>query len=485
MCAPSQAAARESGMLCIHDQGGRHMRTSMTAAVLLLAAAGAQAQDVRQGTLELRWGDPAPHASQRARFEASLRAADGTRTPLDTASALRAAGNLFRLAGREVALTVAPPPWPQARLVADAIVDASPAPASATAPAVTGTQAWVTLACKFSDIAAEPHDLGYFGTMLSNQNGRLDHYWREVSYNKVNIAGSAAHGWFTLPHPRSYYVPKGGSADLDALFSDCTGVADPTVNFAPFVGINLFFNGDLDGFAWGGGHYAMLDGVSRGWNTTWEPPWGYANEAPLAHEMGHGFGLPHANNSDDDGDPYDNPWDVMSDAWDNAVNDSTYGAQPKHIGVWSRDALGWIDAARTLTISSDGATNGIVLDRASLVGSTHAQMIVVRLPGGPATHYYVIEARKKVAYYESSLAGDAVIIHEVDTTREEPAWSVDAQVPPANYSNNEGSMFKVGESWTAPGNAFRVDVVSATANGFVLNVLRGTNADLIFRDGFD
>lgn len=485
LCAPSQALARESGMLCIRDRGRRRMKVSMAAAVLLLVTMAAQAQDVQQGTLELRWGDPAPHSSQRARFEASLRAADGTRAPLDTASALRAAGNLFHLAGREVALTSAPQPWPQARLVADAIVDASPTPSSTMSPAISGTQAWVTLACKFSDVAAEPHDLAYFGTMLSNQTGRLDHYWREVSYNKVNIAGSTAHGWFTLPHPRAYYVPDGGSADLDALFSDCTAVADPTVDFSPFVGINLFFNGDLDGFAWGGGHGATLDGVSRVWHTTWEPPWGYANEAPLAHEMGHGFGLPHANNSDGDDDPYDNPWDVMSDSWSNAVSHSTFGAQPKHISIWSRDALGWIDAARKWTIASDGATNGIVLDRASLVGSTHAQMIVVRLPGQPATHYYVIEARKKVAYYESNLAGDAVIIHEVDITRDEPAWSVDAQVPPADTANNEGSMFKVGESWTAPGNVFKVDVVSATANGFVLNLLRGTDSDLIFRYGFD
>lgn len=438
-----------------------------------------------QGTLELRWGDPAPHSPQRPLFQATLREADGTRRELDADSALRAAGNLFALAGREIALSAAPQPWPQAKVVPDAIVDVSPAPAAAAAPAVSGAQPWVTLACKFSDVAAEPRDLAYFGTMLSNQSGRLDHYWREVSYDKVNVGGSAAYGWFTLPHPRAYYVPAGGSANLGQLFKDCTAVADASVNFAGFVGVNTFYNDDLDGYAWGGSRTATLDGVTKVWYVTWEPPWGYANEAPLAHEMGHGFGLPHANNSDNDSDPYDNPWDVMSDAWHNAVGNGTYGTQPKHISVWSRDKLGWIDAARKLTIAADGVRNGIVLDRASLRGSAHVQMIVVTLPGQPATHYYVIEARGKVAYYESNLAGDAVIIHEVDTTRHEPAWSVDAQVPPADTSNNEGSMFKVGESWAAPGGAFRVDVVSATADGFVLNLLRGANPDLIFRNGFD
>ena len=451
----------------------------------LFACTGVQAVVPLEGVLELRWGDPAPGAASAPQFDVSVVEADGTRHALDSASALRAAGNLFALSGRVIALNPAPGPWPDGRLVADAIVEATPSPDVPSAPRVSGSQPWVTLACKFNDVPDQPRDLAYFGTMLSNQSGRLDHYWREVSYDKVNIGGSTAYGWFTLPHPRSYYVPASGSANLGLLFTDCTGVADATVNFANFVGVNTFYNDDLDGYAWGGSRYATLDGVSRVWYVTWEPPWGYANEAPLAHEMGHGFGLPHANNSDADDDPYDNPWDVMSDSWSNAVGHATFGVQPKHINVWSRDALGWIDAARKLTIASDGAHNGIVLDRASLRGSTHAQMILVTLPGQPATHYYLIEARKKVAYYESSLAGDAVIIHEVDENREEPAWSVDAQVPPADTSNNEGSMFKVGESWTAPGAVFKVDVVAATADGFVLNLLRGANPDLIFANGFD
>jgi M6 family metalloprotease-like protein len=464
-------------------------RLLVTAALLpaLISSSLALAQTVQQGTLELLWGDAPPQAPLPSRFEANLVDAAGVRHALDTEQALHAAADLFRLAGRPVALTLQPAPWIDGRWVPEAIVDASPTLDSNQAPAITGAQPWVTLLCKFSDVAAEPNNLAYFGTMLSNQTGRLDHYWREVSYNKVNVAGSVAHGWFTLPHPRTFYIPDGGSANLAALFTDCTHVADATVNFSTFVGINTMYNGNLDGFAWGGGHYATLDGVSKVWYTTWEPPWGYANEAPLAHEMGHGFGLPHANNSDGDSDPYDNPWDVMSDAWDNAVDDATFGAQPKHINTWSRDELGWIDAARKLTLSTNGAYNNIVLDRASLIGSTHTQMIVVTLPApAPASHYYTIETRKRSGYYEANLAGDAVIIHEVNTQRNEPAWSVDATSPPADTANDPGSMFAVGESWTEPGNAFKVSVASATTDGFVLNVQRGAVAgDLIFKNGFD
>jgi len=461
------------------------------AAVAIAAFALPACADTVEGVLVLRWGDGAPGAAIASRFEAALVADDGNRFALDAASALRATGNLYRLNGQRVVVgATARRAHAEDALLVESIAPAPRTLAVAAPLAVSGAQPWVTLLCKFADSDDEPQPPAYFSAMLSNTTGRLDHYWREVSYGNIDLVGSEVGGWFKLPHPRSYYVPDdegcndGTRADLDTLWSDCTAAADKEIDFSPFVGINTMYNGDLDGCAWGGGHYATLDGVHKLWYSTWERPWGYANEAPLAHEMGHGFGLPHANNSDGDGDPYDNPWDVMSDAWDNATGSTTYGWLPKHLNIWSRDQLGWINAARRLEIAADGVYDGIVLDRASLVGSSNRQMIVVTLPSPqPATHYYTIEARKRTGTYEANLAGDAVIIHEVDTTRPEPSWSVDADVPPADVSNNAGSMFKVGENWTAPGGAFSVAVAAATADGFVVDVQRG--AERIFIDGFD
>ncbi len=188
-----------------------------------------------------------------------------------------------------------------------------------------------------------------------------------MSYGKINLAGSSAHGWFTLPQPRSAYVPATGSANLNALFNDCVAAADETVNFAAnggVQGINMMFNGDLDGYAWGGGRCTTLDGINKCWSTTWNPPWSFNNRAPLAHEMGHGYGLPHANNSDGDSDPYDNPWDVMSSAWRNANSSPTYGTVAKHINTYHRDRLGWIDAARKRTVAAGTHVPAFSLDRA-------------------------------------------------------------------------------------------------------------------------
>lgn len=448
----------------------------MFLAVALLCGAQQQVHATElSGRLELRWGDAAPGALRRdERFTVTLVTDAGQRLPLDPAQARKAAGDLYALGGKRVTASLSAGAGMELYRI-DALQRDFLANDAGT-DAVLGTTVWATIACKFADNATEQKPVSFFQSQYANTPGMLDHYWREASNDKINLAGSAAHGWFTLPHPRSYYVTVTNGterANLNALFDDCTRAADPAVNFAAnggLQGINMMFNGDLDGFAWGGGRCGLLDGVNKCWSTTWNPPWAFNNLAPLAHEMGHGYGLPHANNSDGDTDPYDNPWDVMSDAWSNATSASGYGTLPKHINAYHRERMGWIDAPRRVLLQASESARDIVLDRASLRGSSNAQVIVVELPG--TSRHYTIEARRRVGNYDGNLAGDAVIIHEVSTQRSTPAWSVDATVPAANRANNEGSMFKPGEAWTAPGNAFRVLVRSATADGFVVSVCR-------------
>ena len=454
---------------------------AIAAAVACLAPAFQARAATVEGRLELAWGDPRPDAGRladrRPRFQATLATDDGRRFPLPVDEALRAAEDLHALAGRRVAVEFSAAGAGVSLYRVEAIVPAGDTFAGAgdLRPALEGTTVWATLMCKFADIPAEQKPLSFFQSQYGNAQGQLDHYWREVSYGKINLLGSAAYGWFNLPHPRSHYVTGSGqgSANLNALFDDCVAAANPSVDFAAnggLQGINMMFNGDLDGYAWGGGRCVTLDGINKCWSSTWNPPWSFNNLAPLAHEMGHGYGLPHANNSDNDADPYDNPWDVMSSAWNNANQNPTYGAVAKHINVYHRNQMGWIDAARKLEVVAGTQHTAVQLDRASLAGSSNRQMIVVRVPGQPTSRYYTVEARKKVGYYEPNLAGNAVIIHSVDTSRQTPAMSVDSDVPPATLSNNEGSMFKPGETWTAPGNAFRVRVWAENAEGFVVSV---------------
>src|SRR3546814_3887920 len=90
--------------------------------------------------------------------------------------------------------------------------------------------------------------------------------------------------------------------------------------------------------------------------------------------MGHGYGRPHSDNSDGDDDTYDNPWDVMSDAWSNAMYNVNFGALPKHINMAQRDRLGWVDAERKRVIpAGDLARTTVQLDFAHLAGAANPQ----------------------------------------------------------------------------------------------------------------
>ena len=479
------------------------------------ARAAAGAPQLMIGRLELEWGDPDAQAKASdgpsGQFRATLVDDAGVRRALDTGQALQAAEDLYALYGRRIAVSTVPvaakssgaraaqgrAPQISARridaivpiddLVDDRVKASVPGRARAVAQsdeAVAGVTSWVTLMCKFNDIATEQKTPAFFQSQYGGAIGQLDHYWQEVSYGKINLAGSNAYGWATLPLPRGDYVTTDtngkATADLSKLFQDCIAAHDADVNFAingGVQGVNMMFNGDLDGYAWGGSRCATLDGVNKCWSTTWNPPWSFGNLAPLSHEKAHDYGLPHANNSDNDSDPYDNTWDVMSDSWNNGVSNSTYGTLPKHINIYSRNRLGWVVDARKLTVTAGAPARSVAIDRASLAGSTNRQMLILNYPD-QASRYYTLEVRKRGGNYENRLAGDAVIVHEVQTSRKEPSWSMDADTPPANRANNEGSMFKVGETWVSSDYAFRVTVESQTAEGFVVTVRPGPRKSL-------
>ncbi|HET8898334.1 MAG TPA: hypothetical protein VFN09_06145 [Rhodanobacteraceae bacterium] len=455
------------------------------------ATATLAADTVIDGQLEMAWADRAPFlvAGPSSRFAVRLITHDGRTLPLEPQAALRAAGNLYALFGQHVGVAFDPTAQTAAvgsPLTSEAIVPFT-APAANQATGVNGSQPWVTLMCKFAGNSSEPKSKAYFSAMYGTAAGELGDYWQQVSYGKINIAGSTAYGWASLPHPRSYYITGSGSsqsANLDQLFADCTAAFDAVVDFSQFVGVALVFNGDLDGYAWGGNRYASLDGQYKSWRVTWQPPWSYQNLAPSAHEMGHGFGLPHANNSDQDSDPYDNPWDVMSDSWSNAIHSATYGSLPKHISIWSRDALGWIDASDKQVLADNGIWRGIHLSFAELGNPAGYREIRIQPPGAPASRYFTLEARQKAGDYDGNLAATAVIVHAVDTNRQEPAWSVDRRMPPADTANNRESLFLVGDRYDLAPDV-HLSVTAQVSDGFLLDVQIGDIPEVIFRGGFE
>jgi hypothetical protein len=194
--------------------------------------------------------------------------------------------------------------------------------------------------------------------------------------------------------------------------------------------------------------------------------------------MGHGFGLPHSNNADGDSDPYDNPWDVMSDSWYYVVGHPTYGKLGKGTIAYHRDLLGWIDGPRKLIIDAPGVYEE-TLDRLTLASTDNLRMIKIFKPGSAT--FYTIEVRERLSY-DGQLPDFVVVIHDVDPGRKEDAWLVDIDTP--NNGADEGAMWRVGECFQDLANEINICVESVATEGYVVRVAYG-DTDIIFFDDFE
>lgn len=333
---------------------------------------------------------------------------------------------------------------------------------------VYGPQPWVSILCKFADNPAEPEDLNFFKQMYGQLYPGLDHFWRQNSYEKANLLGSNAFGWYDLPQPRSYYVHD-GYLEFEKAASDCTEVADSDVYYPNFVGVNLMFNDDLDGYAWGGGWPLCLDDLCQVWRMTWEPPWGYQNIGVIAHETGHGFGLPHSLGNCMAG--YDNRWDVMSDVWSNGTdpNFPQFGTMGQHTISYHKEILDWITTDQQYTAYT-GTRKTITLERLAVPQTGNYLEARILIDNG-TDHFYTLEVRQPANIpinYDKWLPGFAVIIHDIVPARLEPAVVIDQD---GNCDTaDQGAMYTPGEVFTDAEHGITVSIDSATATGYVVTI---------------
>jgi M6 family metalloprotease-like protein/uncharacterized repeat protein (TIGR01451 family) len=441
------------------------------------------------GTLEVVWGDMLVGGRVQATDVAvTLVTDEGQRLPLALApEQLAASGGLSALQGAKV--TVRGQLSTAGALQAQAIEwMAGPAAGSGSA-GVYGSKPWIVLLCR-GDGAAIIHEqpLPYYNALMGSELYGADHYWRETSYNKANVAGSSALGWLPLPEPSIAYQEfflGGITINRPKSLQDCTAAADPYVDFSRYAGIALFVPVPpvTSGGVWffGGGIITELDGPRRFMSVVWMPTEiGESQEFVtvgadiLIHEMGHGFGLPHS--SGPYNETYDSAWDVMSMSGGLSCYraDSPFGCTPQNTISAHKERLGWLEASQIVTVTESGAVE-VVLNR--LARPAGSGPLMIKAPIGDTQRFYTVEARE-FAGYDKVLHAEAVIIHEVDPTgRDRPARVVD---PDGNGNpNDEGAQWVPGERFDGEA-GLTVCIKGRTPDGFLVAAGRNATADCTF-----
>jgi len=326
-------------------------------------------------------------------------------------------------------------------------------------PRQIGHKPWAVICVRFADVTATPHPLSYYTSIESSTYPGVDNFWRDQSGGKVDFAGTQCFGWFNLPHPKSYYVDPGSSSgmDWDTLRRDAVAAAGPDVHFEDFYGIQIMLNDSLS--SWSGigvSKFKMtIGGVARDWAVTTVAPVGQ-NLATIAHECGHGLGLPHSTGTN--GQIYSSTWDIMSGGSCGTL-------------AWQKEKLGWIPKERCY-VASPGTSKTFDLERSDQPVST-SNVLLVKIPIESGGQFYTVEARRHSGYDDASrLPTEAVVIHKVDLSRESPACLVAGSAA----ADAAGGVWRPGKTFTDPVNGVTVSVNAITASGFNITVKMAQSA---------
>lgn len=329
----------------------------------------------------------------------------------------------------------------------------------------TGDQKVVVILANFLDNTSQPFTPAYASSVVF---GPVNSYYQEASFGKASLSGDVF-GWYTLPINQT--------CTYSTIQSQAIAAADPYVNFKNYSRIVIGF--PISGSCgWAGmgsvgkWNVSTADGSVRA-SLAWIVG-SYFSLGVIGHEMGHNFGVWHANalecSTESIGDScstvdYGDPYNIMG----NISNG--------HFDTYHKEYFNWFDPGNVRLVTTDTVVSIEPIENSS------AGVLGVKIPrdkdgSGNPLNYLYLEYRKQTGY-DSSLLGNvyngALIhwapvyagtgdTHLVDTTPNSASGSLDRR---------DGAL-EVGRKFTDSDANIEVTTLSRTTSDITLDIKTGT-----------
>ena len=305
---------------------------------------------------------------------------------------------------------------------------AQPDQAAVLAASPRGTFNILAIMVQFKDKPAQVEVGGFDGKLFGGQAGSLGHYFRTVSYGRLDIVTvnlPSSLGWQTAPQSYSYFVNDSYGfgrypRNSQRLTEDLVQMVDPVVDFSRYDNdhdgyVDTLFvvhagpgaeatgnKSDMWSHAWQVSRDTVVDGV-RMRNYSVEPEYwwspGDIGIGVFAHELGHNLGLPDLYDTDYSSAGLGD-WSLMATGcWGGG------GQSPSFPDAWSRLALGW---ATVVDVEAD--TPGAAIAAANSSDAVYR----IKPAGGSPSEYFLVENRQKTGY-DSYLPAAGLLVYHVDT----------------------------------------------------------------------
>jgi hypothetical protein len=322
-----------------------------------------------------------------------------------------------------------------------------------------GAKTVLLMRVDFSDSPGEPVET-YTGVKLTPERAQslvdteCSNFYRSNSYGKTSLKVTTT-PVLRMPQAAGWYTASGNYLQLMAdarAAAKAAGFDTANFNFdvVAFSGIN---------FSWAGLGYV---GAKGSWLN------GYFDLHVMAHELGHNYGLNHANlwyaydgsvTGAGESLEYGNTYDTMGSGDDSGSS---------HFSAWYKNLLGWLPEADVQTVTMDGTYRLQAHDSASASGHRALKIQI------DASTYYWVEFRQAITD-NRWLADGAVIYWGYTTNRQSNLLDM----TPGSPDNERDAALEVGQTFKDAKTGIRITVLSrSTTTPATLEVAVGFNTGL-------